>query len=437
MNRLATLLVGLEDATLSEAELGELIGMLDDPEARAKLVSHLSVSEGITAYFLEHAATREPSRLAPKSTTSRMYWPVRITAMAATLAAVIGIGFLAMNLVRETPVGRLTEIRGAVIVAEESKLTAASLGAHIRSGTALVNPQDGDEVVLTCEDKSTLRFSGHGRMSVTSTPDGTTVSMTRGRLDATIARQSEGRPMVFVTPHAEATVLGTRFTLMVDSNTTRLDVAEGLVRLANAADKSVFSDVSTGQYAIAAAGVELKAKTAGAPLPPETVRVIENHEGPMRWKQNPWSARMEFASVPEFAHDGARSLKVVYRQDPTDSKAYGQLIHPISLRHGDSSLRFHMYVSEFNGNASWNIQLMLKDESCWMIGGRPLKPMQKGWNTIDLDLTATPQRATTPPSMEYDLAAVDSMILSLCTEDATIFVDGFEIVSSQPALTDR
>src|SRR4029434_3366179 len=55
------------------------------------------------------------------------------------------------------------------------------------------------------------------------------VRMTRGELTAQVQPQSAG--MTFTTPHAVATVLGTRLRLQVLTNQTQLDVTEGKVRL--------------------------------------------------------------------------------------------------------------------------------------------------------------------------------------------------------------
>jgi hypothetical protein len=65
--------------------------------------------------------------------------------------------------------------------------------------------------------------------------------------------------MLVVTPVAEARVLGTKFGVLATANATRLDVREGRVRLTRRAD-GMTTDVSGGQYAVAAPGAPMTAK---------------------------------------------------------------------------------------------------------------------------------------------------------------------------------
>ncbi len=78
------------------------------------------------------------------------------------------------------------------------------------------------------------------------------VTVEKGAITAKVAT-----PMVFVTPHGEASVLGTTLSIAVDDASTRLEVTEGKVKLTRDR-KSV--DVKAGQFAVAAANVELVAR---------------------------------------------------------------------------------------------------------------------------------------------------------------------------------
>jgi hypothetical protein len=62
--------------------------------------------------------------------------------------------------------------------------------------------------------------------------------------------------MVMKTPQAEARVLGTRFTLAVSTNGTRLEVTQGKVRFTRLSDGTNVR-VGAGNYAVAATGYEL------------------------------------------------------------------------------------------------------------------------------------------------------------------------------------
>lgn len=80
----------------------------------------------------------------------------------------------------------------------------------------------------------------------------------RGRLEAELPAQPAARRAVFATPHARATVLGTRFALTVDDAGTELEVREGLV---------LFQQLAGGAVREVAAGGSARA-AAAAPLPP-------------------------------------------------------------------------------------------------------------------------------------------------------------------------
>src|SRR5436189_2462182 len=85
--------------------------------------------------------------------------------------------------------------------------------------------------------------------------------MSRVTLRASVTPQPQGRPMILSSPHAKATVLGTRLRLVVDrksQGSTRLEVEEGRVRLAKSQGNDAV-DVSAGSYAVAVPGVALAA----------------------------------------------------------------------------------------------------------------------------------------------------------------------------------
>jgi hypothetical protein len=85
--------------------------------------------------------------------------------------------------------------------------------------------------------------------------------MDRGFLSVEAVRQPVGRPMILTTPHSEATVLGTEFTLYATALYTRLDVREGRVKFTRL--PGVTSIIVTGShYAIAGTGFELASRSS-------------------------------------------------------------------------------------------------------------------------------------------------------------------------------
>ncbi len=83
-----------------------------------------------------------------------------------------------------------------------------------------------------------------------------------GSLTADVAKQPQGRAFVLTTPQAEIRVLGTKFTLSVSGDATKLEVSEGRVRLTRLSDGRTV-DVPAGQFAVASAGAPPRAR----PLP--------------------------------------------------------------------------------------------------------------------------------------------------------------------------
>lgn len=90
-----------------------------------------------------------------------------------------------------------------------------------------------------------------------------------GKLEASVGRQRRFQPMVIVTSHAEARVLGTPFTLTTDTNTTWLEVTEGQVKFTRASDGRSLK-VGAGTHAAAPAGRQWSAL-------PRTGRILHEY----------------------------------------------------------------------------------------------------------------------------------------------------------------
>jgi ferric-dicitrate binding protein FerR (iron transport regulator) len=159
--------------------------------------------------------------------------------------------------------------RAAFAVVEGSGALRA--GVPLRPGDPLFAGDDleaAGPAALAFTDGTRLELAAGTRIAGMSEQPGRRLDIVQGALAADVKKQPAGRPLVLATPHGEATVLGTTLRLLVEPGRTRLDVTEGRVRLRRMPDgKSV--DVSAGQFAVAAPGMELAAKpvpTRPAPL---------------------------------------------------------------------------------------------------------------------------------------------------------------------------
>ncbi len=83
------------------------------------------------------------------------------------------------------------------------------------------------------------------------------VALARGTLSATVTKQAAGRSLTVMTVQAEATVIGTQFTLSALPDASRLEVREGRVLLRRLPDGASI-EVSSGHAAVAAKGVKLE-----------------------------------------------------------------------------------------------------------------------------------------------------------------------------------
>src|SRR5262249_25909163 len=87
-------------------------------------------------------------------------------------------------------------------------------------------------------------------------------TLEQGLLNADVTKQPAGKSMILRTPQAEVSVLGTRFLLAAEKESTRLQVEEGAVKFTRTADKQSI-EVRSGYFAVAAPGKPLDP----APLP--------------------------------------------------------------------------------------------------------------------------------------------------------------------------
>lgn len=160
-----------------------------------------------------------------------------------------------------------------VLLERSGKKSPVASGTDLRAGDILHAPMKGSAIVVY-EDGTRLEAGpdaglqlmdrpaqGTGTSALAAAPAdaGKLLFLRKGVLVVAAAKQPEDRPMVVTTPHAEARVLGTLFTLTVGPSSTRLDVQEGRVRLTRRPDGAAV-EVGAGRSATAAVGVALTDK---------------------------------------------------------------------------------------------------------------------------------------------------------------------------------
>ena len=159
--------------------------------------------------------------------------------------------------VTRVSVGSLEEARGLVLLAAGGVRNPVREGDTLLEGDGLEAPGQASRGVLKFSDGTRVTLHAGSLISKVHLDGGKRLHVRRGEISAVVKRQPRKEPLVFVTPHAEASVLGTTLTIRIDAGSTRLEVEEGRVRLRRTGDgKSVL--VTGGHYAVAGAGVALK-----------------------------------------------------------------------------------------------------------------------------------------------------------------------------------
>ncbi|MBN1669430.1 MAG: FecR domain-containing protein [Kiritimatiellae bacterium] len=258
-NRLDLLLTQLTDGALSPAESEELGGLLrGNAEARALYMQSMLVAVRTREYFREHAAETAVSRRQPEpapraaTPTARRRGPLpfsaharrrgwRVTGLAA--AVLVGFGIVLsyqMSRVRldsaaahGPALATLLRATGPVRLQRGAQIMPAKTRAALRDGDRILTAGLGSSVVIASPAIAELELGPGAAATLAGEPHGGLggVSVERGALRAAVQPRKGLPPFAVSTPHAEVVVIGTRFSVDVTDAATRVQVAEGVVRL--------------------------------------------------------------------------------------------------------------------------------------------------------------------------------------------------------------
>ena len=171
-------------------------------------------------------------------------------AIAASIALILG-AWLLMH--RQPPVESIATLASSnkdVILHVGNMDVNASAGMEIHLGDILEVPANGS-ASIRYSDNTLVELNPGAMLTFELSPTGgKQVFLSRGSVAADVAKQPLGKPMIFGTPQAQSTVLGTRLSLVVKDVATRLDVQEGNVRMTRTMDNASVQ-VQTSQYAVA------------------------------------------------------------------------------------------------------------------------------------------------------------------------------------------
>ena len=246
--RLEELIDAHLDGRLTAADKAELEALLlASPEARRAFWEHASL----------HGLTHEAVQLKrPEAAPVPFpFWRVA-TGLAAAAVVAIFVGYPLLKSMQRPDSSRsvvqagphIAELRGDVVVQRDGAAQTASPGFQLRERDGVRVAAGGSAAVLLA-DGTRFEIAGGSDLSLLG-PELKQVELRAGRLVADVAKQATGQHVELATSLARLTVHGTRFTLAAGQRATRLDVAEGQVRIAHAQRDSDM-DIGAGQFAIA------------------------------------------------------------------------------------------------------------------------------------------------------------------------------------------
>lgn len=157
----------------------------------------------------------------------------------------------------------LRDLSGTVWITEGAGIEKGpvSAGQILEPGQGIRTAPDGHARVVY-PDGSVLEIRGNTEIREFTLENGKRSFLAKGSVSAQVERQARGTSMVITTPHADVRVVGTRFTVRLSPEVTRLSVTEGRVKFTRRED---------GRFVTVPAGF-MSAAGAGLPFKPTPIR---------------------------------------------------------------------------------------------------------------------------------------------------------------------
>jgi ferric-dicitrate binding protein FerR (iron transport regulator) len=223
------------DEIAGDEEHAELDRLLrEDPAAAAAFARDSRRDHALAALFREERAIAGVAAKVPAR-------HLRFLAGAAAAAALVALLLLFRG---PGPTAAIVSLEGQVTLARGP----ARAGLELVPGDRLATARGW--VTLGYADGTRLILGPGSALVLEGARTAKRAALLSGRLEASVVPQEEGGSLTLATPHAEARVLGTRFTLSVTAASTRLSVLEGRVRLTRLCDSGSV-EVAGGEAAAA------------------------------------------------------------------------------------------------------------------------------------------------------------------------------------------
>lgn len=262
MTRLNSEIAGLLAAPVPDAVMVELVRT-----DLGKCLTGTPRASGLRLRVAESAPSRASSSPADPGLRplSQRTEPVfQMLAWAAVLLVIAGLA--AVFLVRggrpaEAP--SVASLQGEVRLIGTAGARALKPGQSWPRGETLKTVGPDSSVTMTFNDGTRLDFRGNSMAVNRSGKEGRRVELEQGAVQGAVKQQPARRAFVFVTPDAEAIVVGTTLQVATDGHHTRLEVTEGEVRFRRRHDGTEVA-VKAGHFAVVAPNLPLVVKSIQA-----------------------------------------------------------------------------------------------------------------------------------------------------------------------------
>lgn len=124
----------------------------------------------------------------------------------------------------------VTADNGVIIERGRFEMNAAS-GMTLRVGDRLTTPDDGRAMFSYDAEATEVTVEPGTILQIELVGQSKQLRLSSGAIVADVAKQDPNQPLRLETPEAEAIVVGTRFKLSTENESTRLEVFEGAVRV--------------------------------------------------------------------------------------------------------------------------------------------------------------------------------------------------------------
>jgi hypothetical protein len=298
------------DKSLSADDCRKLKDLLRaDPDARREF-ARFTLEQGLfiqtsgrLAQEREVASGRLPDRPA-LGLWKRVIVPL---AAAASILAAVGVWWWSggrSSVAGGQVIARVDESVQCSVFGVQGRTRELAPGAEIRAGDRIETGDKGRVKLAWVGRETTAELSEHSSLCILHA---SLSRLSMGRMTATVAKQAARAPFVVETPQARATVVGTRFSVLVSDAMgtnaspqsairnphsafafTRLDVSEGRVGFARLSD-GMAVDVSACQFAIAGKDYALRPYRDGTEYVDGPILFQDNFERPVERALENWN----------------------------------------------------------------------------------------------------------------------------------------------------